>query len=370
METMPYFTMKRLRFFLILALLYLAVVPAEAQKFTRKKRYINAGLNLNAMNYFGDLVPKSKWASVDLADTRWHIGGFVQKRLYPNIAGRLSLNFGRLQGDDFIPENKLPDLGMIEQDEWKDFRDFDIYRYRRNLHFRNDIIELSGDFIIDLVKNKGVFFRRPNKFIPYFFGGFAVIYSNPKAIAPENDIHGGGRIAQAGEWVALRKLQTEGQQPYSPVVVAVPFGIGVRKRVTDYIDVGFEIGYRYAFTDYLDDVSGVYKDLGFFNSDEFKGGDDNRALARAFSDRSQERQGLFSGKGDLRNNDIMFYNTRLITYPSTIDGRNYRVIMGYGGDPIPIDGNRRGNDDRDAYVVAGFHVSYIFDRNVKTPRFR
>jgi hypothetical protein len=66
--------------------------------------------------------------------------------------------------------------------------------------------------------------------------------------------------------VYLRPLSTEGQglaqygKRYALTQLALPFGAGLKFRLTDRVFLGAEIGLRKLFTDYLDDVSTNYAD--------------------------------------------------------------------------------------------------------------
>ena len=42
---------------------------------------------------------------------------------------------------------------------------------------------------------------------------------------------------------------------YSLLGVSIPFGVGFRYKISNYMDLGFDFGYRIALTDYLDDVT-------------------------------------------------------------------------------------------------------------------
>ncbi len=294
--------------------------------FTKKKRYYSIGTSVNSMHYFGDIVPKNKIGSIDLNFTRPNLGFFVQRRYFPRITLRMGLNFGRLIGDDHTSAD--PD----------DLENGGFYRYKRNLHFRNDIIDLSFSAIIDLFPNRGLSYRRPETPIPYILVGIGGLYSNPKAMRPEG--------FNGPVWVNLRQVKTENQEnPYSLFHLNIPVGIGVRYRLNSSTDVAFEAGYRFTSTDYLDDVSGYYQDPGEFDND----------LARALHDRSAEPSSLLSG-GDRSPN--------LISYTSPVDGKTYTSVNGYG-----TPNNKRGSQDKDAYLIVGFQISYLFPTN-KSPKFR
>ncbi len=360
-------------YFLLAALLFITVQQSKAQsafaKHTRKKTYINVGAFLGPVNYFGDLVPKSKWGSFDFTDTRPAVTLYGTWKRSPNLRQRFSISWMRISGDDYV------DSPPLTPEENPEFFQFDIFRYRRNLHFRNDLIEVAQTFIWDIKGAPGVFYRRYSSWNPYVFAGVALLYSNPKAKAPE----GNWGEYQQGDWVPLRLFQTEGQEkPYSFAQFAVPFGIGVRKAITMYFDFSAEIGYRAAFTDYLDDVSTSYTDLSFWQSSgQFKGGpkknseEDNIALAQALSDRSREIRAEYADAD--RVPELIGNST--ITYESRYDGTRYEVLNGYGhewegGGPEGFFRTKRGDiGDKDAFIFVGLSASYIFDRGVKTPRF-
>ncbi len=301
-----------------------------AGKFTKKKRYWSVGLAANSINYFGDIVPKNNLASFDIEFTRPNVGLFVQRRIFPAVTLRLNAAWGQMAGSD------------LRTSDPEDLETGGYYRYRRNLHFRNTIYELSSTIIYDFVKNPSLSYRRPDMPIPYALAGVGVFYHNPQAIRPEG--------FSGTEWVDLRPLKTENQvTPYAPIGISVPVGIGVRYRLSRKVDVAFEMAYRFTFTDYLDDVSGDYLDPAEFSDD----------LARALHDRSAEPIDMMSGEA--RIPEVL---GEVIDYTSPIDGRTYRSINGYG-----MPNNFRGASDNDAYLITGFQISYIFS-TTRAPKFR
>ena len=168
-------------------------------------------------------------------------------------------------------------------------------------------------------------------------------------------------LAEAGTWVDLEPLGTEGQystlndtdvnagiEPYKQIQLAIPFGFGVRYRLNQVFDLSFEMGIRYTFTDYLDDVSQNYVDPGSLNSD----------LARYLADRSGEANAAVSG--DARNFELI---------NSTAGDRNSDGIFdGYG-----TEGEfnlRGGKDDNDVYFVTTIRVAYIIGATFTRAKFR
>ncbi len=116
----------------------------------------------------------------------------------------------------------------------------------RNLSFQSKIFEWNfiGEYnILDL---------NEHRFTPYVFAGLAVYHFNPYA------------YDTLGNKTYLRPLSTEGEgftrKEYSLTQIAVPFGVGIKLRVTSNVVLAYEIGFRKLFTDYLDDVSTRYVD--------------------------------------------------------------------------------------------------------------
>jgi hypothetical protein len=329
----------------------------------KRKQYWSVGASLNAMNYFGDITPQQNFTSMDIRYTRPSFSIFAQRRLKPNFTARVMFTYGRVAGDDATADPKDPD---------------NQFRFARNLHFRNDIFELNASGILDFVGNRGVFYQRPSKVIPYLTFGIGVFYHNPQAIAPKTD-QVGNSTGAGGEWVDLQPLGTEGQgrsdyfgTPYSRFQVCFPVGLGIRYKINSRMDIGLEIAYRFMATDYLDDVSRDYVDLGIFG---------NNNLARAMSDRSGEGgrarlTGTIS-ESFLGRPDEYYVNTQLrnaylekVGLPDANDGVLYPTYGSYGspgGQALTVINNRGNAADRDVYITTAFQVSYIIPGQVRCP---
>ncbi|HTR30731.1 MAG TPA: DUF6089 family protein [Puia sp.] len=145
----------------------------------------------------------------------------------------------------------------------------------RNLSFQTDISEWN------LLLEYNLFSLRSHTFTPYVFAGVAVYHFNPFA------------YDSTGRKVYLQPLSTEGEglpqypnvKPYALTQMAIPFGGGIKFRISDKVVLAYEIGLRKLFTDYLDDVSGRYVDQNVllaakgpeavelaYRGDELKGG--------------------------------------------------------------------------------------------------
>lgn len=312
---------------------------------TKRKEYISTGVSLNAMNYFGDIVPRPNFLSADIRATRPNISAFVAKRFYPNLTGRFMISYGRIMGADSITASPT--------------NSHDVFRYIRNAHFRNDIFEATAVAQYDLIpetKINQVYYKRPKQIIPYVNVGLGVFYHNPKAKVPEQF---------GGDWIALQQLGTEGQgrsnpltgetygKFYSKVQVCMPVGFGFRKRISERFDIAFEMMWRFTLTDYLDDVSKSYLNKGVFSKDEDGG------LAWAMHDRSLENGRLQRLREKYANGEMAYLPS--IRFTPNVGDPNYRfyqTLDGFGNDFFPD--NIRGNvRDRDVYISTGIHLIYI-----------
>ena len=217
---------------------------ADAQQFSKRKQYTSVGVSLNAMNYFGDIVPKTNFASFRAGDTRYNLGLSITHRFFPRVSLRGSLSYGRIAASDEKSAN-------INDGN-------DRYRNYRNMTIRNDIFEAAGTVIVDLIENRNNYLKRPD-FVPYLFVGVAAFHHNPQGLVQSNSQGPVPQELTVGEYVSLHDLRTEGID-YSLTQIAIPFGGGVRYRINRNLDASFEIGVRKTFTDYLDDISTVFAD--------------------------------------------------------------------------------------------------------------
>lgn len=231
----------------------------------RFQPYFYVGGAINAGNYFGDLAPVSKRASTDFSFTRPGFGVFGGYKVNHSLGIRAGLNWVRVFGDDASTDPSVTE---------------NIGRYARNLSFRNDIKEFQVGLEVFLLPNYG----GPNQRLPlnvYIFLGGAVFHHEPQGKVPDFNYQTGGinstdPIDQAGEWVKLRPLETEGVS-YSNIEFSIPIAVGAHIRIPGTpFNAGIEMGIRYLFTDYIDDVSTNYVDLASFTD----------PIARQMSDRS------------------------------------------------------------------------------------
>ncbi len=308
----------------------------------RFEPYYFVGAQVNAGNYFGDLAPVNKAASTDISFTRPGFGLSGGYKFHHSLALTAELNWVRVFGDDFAS-----DPGSEES----------YARYVRNLSFRNDIKEFRLGLQVFLLPNYG----GPNQRLPfnaYLSLGVAVFHHQPMAKVPDSDYQtapdGSVAAPQAGEWVKLKPLGTEGQnlgivEPYKNVNLSLPIAVGLQMRIPNTQLTGaLEFGLRYLFTDYIDDVSTNYIDLTRFGDDD---------MARILSDRSAELEAVSGGSRDLTGAGV--HNTRNGFFTSSLIGAGY-------------DDAKRGNpDDNDMIFVTQIKLTYaIGSRTRKRAKYR
>ncbi len=311
--------------------------------FGKNKIYNSVGLSVNALNYYGDIAPKPSQLSSDITFTRPAIGISFTHRFGPRYTLLAQYMHGNLKGSDTETADRAD-------------QDNGVYRYQRNLSFRNRINELTVLAYFDLFENDATYISRV-KWTPYVYLGVTGFLHNPQAQAPAAGLNGEALGVAAGEWVDLRPLGTEGQfstlnptdanygiEVYSKIQVAIPFGIGARFRINEVMDLWADWGFRYTFTDYLDDVSQNYVDLGVFGTNN---------LARAMSYRSNE----------LPPSELPPLQSYLAR-----NGQTYSTIPGYGQE-FP-DNVRGSKNDRDIYMVTSIRLTYILGATFHKAKFR
>jgi opacity protein-like surface antigen len=187
---------------------------------------------------------------------RWHLnlfGGFsnysgdLQSKLFTLDQSYASFALG-------AQYDLTPKLSVISNFSYAHVGASDIYNKAslqfRNLSFQSTILELN------LLAEYNLFDITKSRFTPYVFAGLAAYHFDPYA------------YDSAGHQIYLQPLSTEGEglpqypsrQSYSLVQVAIPFGGGIKLRVSDGVVIAYEISFRKLFTDYLDDVSTSYVD--------------------------------------------------------------------------------------------------------------
>ena len=229
-------------------------------------------------NYSGDL--QNKMFTLD--QSYFSFGAGAQYDLTPKFSLLANAVYGHVGASDFYNKPSLQS---------------------RNLSFQTQIYEgsvLAEYNFLDITKNR---------FTPYIFAGVGAFYFNPYT------------YDSTGHQVYLHPLSTEGEglaqypnrKPYNLFQVAIPFGGGVKLRVSNDVVIAYEINFRKLFTDYLDDVSTSYVD----------------------------QANLLAARG-----------------PKAVE-LAYRSGEVKGGNPTyPVDGTKRGGSDaKDWYYTSGIRIS-------------
>lgn len=272
----------------------------EAQSFyaARRERSLILSGGVGTSSYYGDLANSNAYIKAEP-----NINAALEYYLSRRIGARVELNWFTLAGDD-----KDANGGG---------------RTERNLSFQSSNFELSAVGIVNLFTHGDRYYRRPG-FNVYGFAGVGLLYFNPKA------------INQLGNSVALQPLKTEGVA-YSLVTTVLPYGLGVRFKVSPMFNFAIEAGFRKTFTDYLDDVSTTYPGPASFNGD---------AQAIYFSDRRIDPAAI-GGTGGVRGNpsnldSYMLLNAKVEYYlPWSIGGSDRRKTYSKKRKSFKYNGKKR-----------------------------
>lgn len=309
------------------------------------EQHSDISFGIGTANYYGDVVPISRPIPSTIKNIRWNVGVDFTRHFSPRFSGNISLTWIRIFGDD----NQLAGI-PIQQNA-----------FLRNAHFRNDIQELAFKGIYNLISEKRYYYKRPT-IIPYLFAGIAIIHHNPVAKVPLNYT---GTEANPGDWVSLQPLRTEGQglagyntSPYSLFAASIPFGVGVRYKLSRKLDLGFEVGIRYSLTDYLDDIGGNYADYNDLLA--------ANPLSAAMGRREYEMVAAYSGNN--RESAIRNYLATNIN-PAYNDPRLTPVSS------FPEIFNKNSTRDgasriSDIYVLTSFKLVYHLTPSIKCPVIR
>ncbi len=246
-------------------------------------QHFEVGVGLGPTAYNGDL---SVHSGKDIVNNM-HLNGtlFGKYHFNPYLNLGLSVSHGRISGSDRYAEDD--DLRI------------------RNLHFQSDITELALRLDFNIIGFEPYNFRSP--WSPYIFGGIGGFMFNPEA-------------EYLGQWHELQPLGTEGQgleafperEKYDLKGIVIPFGVGFKVALSEFLTLGFEVGYRHTFTDYLDDVSGDYAPRSLMLEERGE-------VAAALSDRRWEYLGtdpmdLPGPRGSRDGNDGYIFSVLTVSY--------------------------------------------------------
>jgi hypothetical protein len=280
---------------------------AFAQKKGREAKYHSVGINGIGSYFFGDVAS-------GVQTIRWGVGAQYLTKISSHIAFTVDANYIRLVADDDLVSSRRYYTRASS--------------YIRNLHVRNDVIELGIHGRYEFSPTNDYYTKR-KKLNGFATVGVGLLYSNPQA------------KDSAGNWHNLRPLRTENKS-YSSFTAYIPVSLGVQYKISNHFDVEFEFGYRFTFTDYLDDAKGTYVDPATLESDD----------AKYFSNRSAEPTDSYTGK----SRDLNYIQNDL-GYPilTTSDGNSYVSTTS----PGQLRGTRFGLD---GYFVGIIRIVYMIPR--------
>jgi len=266
-----------------------------SQSLTTGNGKVEIGLGLGPMFFLGDLggargIGKTFIKDIDYPLTKLCKGVFINISPQEWIGFRLAANIGVLEGDDKYAPNKGGD---------------EVYRLERNLSFKTNLAEVYGavEFYPSVFLEQ--YDELKGKLRPYGIVGVGIYHFNP--MAQDN----------AGNWVALQPLHTEGQgfpeypdrKNYKLTQVEIPIGFGFKYYVKENMFIGLEVLHRKLFTDYVDDVSTNYIDPALFDKYLTP---DKAALAKEMNYRgtyswvSRPADVIGTQRGDPKQNDAYF----------------------------------------------------------------
>jgi hypothetical protein len=200
------------------------------------KPHSSVSFGAGSSNYVGDLVPVAGLISVGAQTMRWNLGLQYTRHLSKYFSGNIQVSYIRIAGDD----NYFPTSGVFAGN------------YYRNLHFRNDVKELSVSAVYEPMGNAENLSKRP-LLSPYLYLGVAGFAHNPVA-RKDPSLAGFSESPSLQSWQDLQTEDIEGAM-YSLVNISIPFGFGFRYKLGAQVDLGFDFGYRVSLSDFLDDVS-------------------------------------------------------------------------------------------------------------------
>ncbi len=346
----------------VLTITFLSTMPAFSQfdygnltgKRDHKERKSNfsrrssLGFGLGTSTYFGDLNPISRpLQGIASSNIRWNISAHYQRYFKPNVSFRVGLTYARVFADDNLFEN----VAGYEEN------------YLRNLHFRNDIKELSLVGVYEfkpLPRNN----QKRDNFRPYIFGGIAVFSHNPKAKGIDS-------VNVQNKWIDLQPLGTEGQgqsgyapKLYSTINLAIPVGIGAKFKINNEFDFGIELGMRYTFSDHLDDVAGNYADESALTANNQSG------LSKKLANRTNEKFAAYTGNDRtlLVEKYLLAKGLQTASATDIANARSYELGYPNGIQGVSDVASKRGKTTgNDMYLLTTFSLIYHLPAKIKCP---
>lgn len=239
---------------IIILTLIISSTISNAQKWKRQR--VEYSFGIGATNFLGDLGGRDQVGTDGIMDYEWR-------------ALRYAVGLGyryQLAADWYVKGNFY--YALVSGDD--DYTN-EPARAARELNFKSNVLELSGQLEYMIIKQKtghlyrlrGVRGKSWFRFEVYAFGGFGGIWFDPYG-------------ERNGSWHRLAPLNTEGQglpggpSDYSGFTLVLPYGIGIKRnlgggaraRHFGQWSISLELSMRKTFSDYIDDVSTYYYEGG------------------------------------------------------------------------------------------------------------
>ena len=272
-------------------------VSAQLIHFGNENLNAEVGINFGPTFFLGDLgvdanTITSFAKTINDPIKKFMKGGYISIHPKEWLGVRLAMEYTFVEGDD---KNSVT-IGTTKN-----------YRKERNLDFRSNIWEAYTAvefFPLMYLKRNDVEYAP--RLRPYVFAGIGLYHFNPQGSLTDQN---GNKT-----WHDLHPLHTEGQgfpeypkrKTYSLTQINIPFGAGVKYKLTEKVNLGLELLYRKTFTDYIDDISTTYVSPALFAknlpaSDAY--------LAMRLNDKSPTTAGRTSSvikRGNPNQNDTYF----------------------------------------------------------------
>jgi hypothetical protein len=185
------------------------------------------GMGVGGMYYLGDINPE-----VPFQQTQMAFQAFYRKNFDYHWSIRAGVVIGKVRGDD--------SLGAYN------------FQTARNLRFESDIYEGCGLLEFNFLPFRPGRTNKGGAWTPFVFFGLSLFHFSPS-------------VNFNGNLIDLPALNTEGQNlpganfgDYGPISMAIPFGAGIKLKMSNRWSLLAEWGMRMTFTDYLDDISYQY----------------------------------------------------------------------------------------------------------------
>ena len=183
------------------------------------------GANIGFLVYQGDLTPQKIGS---FRTKKLSIGLHASKLISPAFSIKGNLQFGKLEGND----------ALYDDPEYRQFRNF---------YFKSPLIELSGQFVWNILGRN----YRDRGFSPFIFAGAGLSYLNVKRDWSHiNTTYFDSEVSEV--WAGLAIDTTTSVPKLLPVI---PIGLGVKYFFTPQWAINAETSYRITSTDYLDGFS-------------------------------------------------------------------------------------------------------------------